>query len=88
MKRLTTLALIGGLLTVAGLFLSSGLEDVAAAVVCAGWGALIVVVARAAAVAWAGLGWSVIFPRTERPSLAACVDLRFVREGINTLLPV
>lgn len=88
MKRLTTLALIAGLCTVVGLFLSSGLEDVAAAVVSAGWGALVVVIARAAAVAWAGLGWFVIFPKAGRPSLLDCVTLRFVREGINTLLPV
>ncbi|KQO71815.1 hypothetical protein ASF27_15920 [Methylobacterium sp. Leaf102] len=88
MKRLTTLALIVGLCTVVGLFLSSGLEDVAAAVVSAGWGALVVVLARAVAVAWAGFGWFVIFPRFERPSLRDSVVLRFVREGINTLLPV
>jgi putative membrane protein len=88
MKRLTTLALIVGLCTVVGLFLSSGLEDVAAAVVSAGWGALIVVLARAVAVAWAGLGWFVIFPVSARPSLPACINLRFIREGINTLLPV
>ncbi len=88
MKRLTTLALIVGLCTVVGLFLSSGLEDVAAAVMGAGWGALIVVVARAVAVAWAGFGWFVIFPATGRPSLPACINLRFIREGINTLLPV
>ena len=87
MKRLTTLALIAGLCTVVGLFLSSGLEDVAVAVVSAGWGALAVVAARAVAVAWAGLGWFVIFPVAGRPSLAACINLRFVREGINTLLP-
>lgn len=88
MKRLTTLALIAGLCTVVGLFLSSGVEDVAAAVVSAGWGALVVVLARAAAVAWAGLGWFVIFPKAGRPSVWDCVLLRFVREGINTLLPV
>lgn len=88
MKRLTTVALIAGLCTVVGLFLSSGLEDVAAAVVSAGWGALVVVLARAVAVAWAGLGWYAIFPAAGRPSLPACINLRFVREGINTLLPV
>lgn len=88
MKRLTTLALIVGLCTVIGLLVSSGPEDVFAAVVGTGWGALIVVLARVLAVAWAGLGWFVIFPRTDRPSLLDCVTLRFVREGINTLLPV
>ncbi|MDP4006093.1 flippase-like domain-containing protein [Methylobacterium sp. NEAU K] len=87
MKRLTTLASIAGLCTVVGLFMSSGLEDVSAAVVSAGWGAALVVVARIAAVAWAGLGWYVVFP-SGAAKLADCVSLRFVREGINTLLPV
>ncbi|MDP4023242.1 flippase-like domain-containing protein [Methylobacterium sp. NEAU 140] len=88
MKRLTTLASIAGLCTVVGLFMSSGLEDVSAAVVSAGWGAALVVVLRFAAVAWAGLGWHVVFPAALAPKLADCVSLRFVREGINTLLPV
>lgn len=87
MKRLTTLASIAGLCTVVGLFMSSGLEDVSAAVVSAGWGAALVVVARIVAVAWAGLGWYVVFP-AGATKLADCVSLRFVREGINTLLPV
>ncbi|APT29862.1 MULTISPECIES: flippase-like domain-containing protein [Methylobacterium] len=87
MKRLTTLASIAGLCTVVGLFMSSGLEDVSAAVVSAGWGAALVVLARIVAVAWAGLGWYVVFPRAAA-KLADCVSLRFVREGINTLLPV
>ena len=87
MKRLTTLASIAGLCTVVGLFMSSGLEDVSAAVVSAGWGAALVVLARIVAVAWAGLGWHIVFPAgTVR--IADCVSLRFVREGINTLLPV
>ena len=88
MKHLTTLGLVAGLCTAGWLFLSSGLEDVASAVVAAGWGTLLVVVARAVAVAWAGFGWFVIFPAAERPSLRSCMSLRFVREGINTLLPV
>ena len=88
MKRLTTLAMVAGLGTAVWLFLSSGLSDVAAAVVSAGWGALAVVTMRALAVGWAGLGWFVVFPSKQRPSLRNCVTLRFVREGINTLLPV
>ena len=87
MKRLTTLASIAGLCTVVGLFMSSGLEAVSAAVVSAGWGAALVVLARLVAVAWAGLGWYVVFP-AGATKLADCVSLRFVREGINTLLPV
>ncbi|CAO4176860.1 HpnL family protein [Methylorubrum extorquens] len=88
MKRLTTLASIVGLGTALALFLSSGVSDVTAAVVSAGWGTLAVVLARFAAVAWAGLGWYAIFPRGAGPTLRDCISLRFVREGINTLLPV
>ncbi|MFC6792457.1 HpnL family protein [Methylobacterium komagatae] len=88
MKRLTTLASIAGLCTVVGLLASSGVEDVTAAVASAGWGALLVVLARFLAVAWAGLGWHVVFPAGSQPRLRDCISLRFVREGINTLLPV
>ncbi len=88
MKRLTTLASIVGLVTALALVLSSGVTDVGAALVGAGWGALAVVVARFVAVAWAGFGWHVVFPRGAGPTLRDCIRLRFVREGINTLLPV
>lgn len=88
MKRLTTLALVLGLCTAIGLFVSSGIGDVAAAFVSAGWGAIVVIALRGFAVAWAGLGWFVVFPSRDRPPFGECVSLRFVREGINTLLPV
>lgn len=88
MKHLTTLALVVGLCTVVGLFVSSGPEAVAAAAWAAGWGVALVILARFVAVAWAGLGWWVVFPAATRPSLRACIDVRFVREGVNTLLPV
>lgn len=88
MKRLTTLGLIAGLCTVIGLFVSSGPEAVAAALWASGWGAVLVVVARFVAVAWAGFGWWIVFPRGETPLLRACIGVRFVREGVNTLLPV
>lgn len=88
MKRLTTFAMIAGLLIATGLVVSSGLEEVGAAVLSAGWGVLAVVAARAAVVAWAGLGWYALMPREGRLPLRDFVALRFVREGVNTLLPV
>ncbi|RVU21489.1 flippase-like domain-containing protein [Methylobacterium oryzihabitans] len=88
MKHLTSLALVAGLCTVVGLLVSSGLEAVMAATWSAGWGAALVVLARFVAVAWAGFGWWVVFPAHNRPTLATCARIRFVREGINTLLPV
>ncbi|ACA20601.1 membrane protein [Methylobacterium sp. 4-46] len=88
MRRLTTLALAAGLCTAIGLFVSSGPEAVMEAAWTAGWGAALVVLARVVAVAWAGLGWWAVFPAASRPALRVCVAIRFVREGINTLLPV
>ncbi|MFE1602493.1 lysylphosphatidylglycerol synthase domain-containing protein [Methylobacterium sp. ID0610] len=88
MKRLTTLALAAGLCTAIGLFVSSGPEAVMEAAWAAGWGAALVVLARVVAVAWAGLAWWAVFSAESRPTLRTCVSIRFVREGINTLLPV
>lgn len=88
MKRLTTLALLAGLLVAAVLVATSGVDEVWTALVAAGWGMLAVVAARAVVVVLAGLGWWALFPAAARPTALACIGVRFVREGINTLLPV
>jgi putative membrane protein len=49
---------------------------------------LLVVLARAVAVAVAGAGWWLLFPSKMRPQLRTCVLLRFVREATNVLLPL
>ena len=51
-------------------------------------GRVAVVLARVAAVAIAGGGWWLLFPREQRPSVWLCVGFRFVREGANALLPL
>lgn len=88
MKRLTTLALLAGLVAAAVLVATSGVDEVWSALVAAGWGMLAVVAARAGVVVLAGLGWWTLFPATARPAALAAIGVRFVREGINTLLPV
>ena len=45
-------------------------------------------VARGVAVAMAGGGWWLLFPREQRPSISLCIGMRFVREGANALLPL
>jgi putative membrane protein len=47
-----------------------------------------VVMVRAVTVVVAGVGWWLLFPPKMRPQLGTCVLLRFVREGVNVLLPV
>src|SRR4029079_18684615 len=56
--------------------------------VSAGWASVLVLIARGVAVAMAGAGWWLLFPRQQRPSILLCIGLRFVREGANALLPL
>ncbi len=67
----------------------SGLDGVARALASAGgWGLLGAVLTRAATVSVAGAGWWLLFPLTRPLRLRTAVLLRFIREGINALLPL
>ena len=88
MKHVMTFALLAGLGIVAVLVAASGFGDVVDAVASIGWGALGVVLARAAAVLAAGLGWYMLAPRGSSLTLPRALGLRFVREGANMLLPL
>jgi putative membrane protein len=71
-----------------GLSAWSGTDAVGNAVASVGWGVPFVVLTRAAAVSVAGAGWWLLFPASGRLRLRASLLLRFVREGVNTLLPL
>ena len=66
----------------------SGLDDVGNALASVGWGMLSVVLTRAATVSVAGAGWWLLLPMGRPLQLRTAVLVRFVREGINTLLPL
>ncbi|RAI34614.1 lysylphosphatidylglycerol synthase domain-containing protein [Rhodoplanes serenus] len=82
------LGLVLGLALLIGLTVWSGAGLVRAAVAGVGIGIVLVVLVRAATASVAAVGWWVLFPPKERPPLATCLALRFVREGANALLPV
>lgn len=88
MKVLTPLAAMLGLGLLTGLTAYYGFASVGQAVASAGWGAALVVLARAVSVGGAGIGWGLLVPGAIvcRPGLF--VGLRFVREAINCLFPV
>jgi putative membrane protein len=88
MKRLTLLAFLSGLFLASLLIAYSGAGEVIDAVANAGWAALIVVFARALAIAVDGVAWRFLFPRGNRPAVWLCVFVRWVREAVNQLLPV
>lgn len=89
MKRLTLFAALAGLILFSILMAFSGAGEVFEAVASAGWiAALLIVAVRAAAIAADGVGWRSLFPPADRPSLATCLLIRWIREGANQLLPV
>jgi putative membrane protein len=87
MSRLTIALWALGALAVAMLVAWTDVGSVVDAVASVGWGAVLVVLLRAATVVAAGLAWHALFPAALRPRLSACLRIRFVREAINTLLP-
>ena len=87
-RHATLIVWFGGLAVLIGLTVWYGADHVGQAIISTGWAAALVVIARLVALAGAGAGWWLLFPRGERPSLVTCVLLRLVREAANALLPL
>jgi putative membrane protein len=91
MGALKHVGLIGwcaGIAACIGLTAWFGFGDVAHAIASVGWGMLLVVLTRITTVSIAGAGWWILFPTRERLQLWYIVMLRFVREAVNTLVPL
>jgi hypothetical protein len=88
MRHIGVVAWCTGIAACIGLTAWSGIDDVVSAVASVGWGMPFVVLTRSATVTIAGAGWWLLFPAGGRLRLAAAVLLRFVREAVNTLLPL
>ena len=86
MRILAPIAGIFGLALLTGLIAYYGFASVLSAVASSQWGTALVVAARAAALAGAGVGWWFLPPRP-RPGPFVFVGLRFIREAINALFP-
>jgi putative membrane protein len=88
LKRVGIVVWCVGIAACIGLAVWSGVDDVGIALANAGWGVLGVVLTRAVIVSIAGAGWWLLFPVSRPVRLRTAVLLRFVREGVNTLLPL
>jgi putative membrane protein len=88
LKHIGVVAWCAGIAACIGLAAWSGIDDVGHAISSVGWGMSFVVFTRATTVSVAGAGWWLLFPANRRLRLQAAVLLRFVREGVNTLLPL
>src|SRR5467141_166577 len=88
LKPIGVVAWSAGIAACIALSAWSGIDDVANAVASVGWGTSLVVLTRATTVCIAGAGWWLLFPVGRPLRLRTAVLLRFVREGINALLPL
>jgi hypothetical protein len=86
MRFLTALAAIAGLALLTALTAYYGFAGVLQAVVSSEWGAVLVVFARAVALAGAGAAWWLLVMPLPR-SVLVFVGVRFVRDAINVLFP-
>jgi putative membrane protein len=81
-------ALILGLVAVAGLFASSDLGEIGRALTTAGWGVLVVIAAHGPSVVATTLGWRAVIDSPTTPPFLSLLKLRWIKESVNSLLPV
>jgi len=86
MKLLAPLAAIFGLALLTALVGYFGFDSVLRALVSSRWGTVLVVIARAVALAGAGIGWWLVLT-PKRPRTSVFIGLRYIRDAINTLIP-
>ena len=88
MKSFAVLAALLGMTIFGLLLVQTGLVDVTDAIASVGWGTAIVVLTRFGTIALAGFGWYLLFPAGQVVPLRVAMLVRFIREGVNNLLPV
>jgi putative membrane protein len=86
MRVFGPLAGIFGLALLTGLVAYFGFSSVMQAVLSSKWGTMLVVLARAVALAGCGVGWWFLLT-PKGPTPAVFIALRFIRESINALFP-
>ncbi len=84
----TGVALAAGLALGWVLLSEYGVERVFGLIARAGWGLLVVASVHVGQLVLTGAAWRLVSPEEVRPSLRAFTVLRWLREGINSLLPV
>jgi len=86
MKFLAPVAGIFGLGLLTALIAYFGFASVLQALISSRWGTVLVIVARGAALAGAGIGWWLVLT-PKRPGTSVFIGLRYIRDAINTLIP-
>jgi putative membrane protein len=85
MKRLSLALGFALALALAGYF---GFAEIASGIQGAGWGVLAVIAFHPVQMIFSALGWQVLLPGPPSSGLIVFTGLRWIREGVNNLLPV
>ena len=88
MKKLLALSMFGGILLGVYLTVHSGLQAVGSVLATAGWGLGLVALAHVFQVALSGLAWHAALGRRFEGGTRTTIVLRWIRESINSMLPV
>lgn len=89
MKWGAAIGTLAGLALAAWLLVSFGVGDILALLARAGWGIGAVVLFHLVQILFSALAWRAIAgPTVPQPSLGEYMVLRWIREGVNNLLPV
>ncbi|NDE90171.1 MAG: hypothetical protein EB059_03405 [Alphaproteobacteria bacterium] len=88
MKYVTLLIGLFGLCFAAWLVINEGPQLIFSTFAAAGWGVVVVSAIHFLHMLMAGRGWQVLWPTFRRPKLLLLAWVLWVREAVNTLLPV
>src|SRR5262249_48960133 len=82
------MAAVGGLLLAVYLIIESGAAQVAHAMLVIGWWLVPISMFHLLPMLFSALSWRQLIPATSRPDAFTSVRIRWIRESINSLLPV
>ncbi|HET9715845.1 MAG TPA: lysylphosphatidylglycerol synthase domain-containing protein [Pseudolabrys sp.] len=77
-----------GLALVAYLIIDSGTGEVASAMLVVGWGLFPITAFHIIPLFFSSLSWRELLPPSDRPGILSLAWMRWIRESINSLLPV
>ncbi|MGR6035230.1 MAG: lysylphosphatidylglycerol synthase domain-containing protein [Candidatus Nitrosoglobus sp.] len=70
------------------LVVHQGLNNVVQAVAAVGWGILAVVIIHLPQIGLSGLAWRILFRHAWAPSLSVFIGVRWIREAVDSMLPM
>ena len=82
------IAFVAGFLLVVYLIIDSGAADVAHAMSVIGWWLIPIALFHLVPLTFSALSWRELLPAASRPHAVTLIAIRWIRESINSLLPV